>query len=184
MMQLLSHILAECKRHRVQVLLPTTSLVWDAGEPVAGLFDPHTRTITVAAGSSEWYMALAHEYGHLLQFLEGGMDVFDTYSDAYDLLPERNLVAYLTVLEIERDAEIRAQSLLSQYGAVDALEYAQLANDGLWGYITEYTSGMPTARIASEDIWTREQIREMLTQPLQLWMADVVKRGDAGDGGV
>ncbi len=110
-----------------------------------GVFDYIKRTLTVNASGEDFYLVLAHEVGHLHQWVEHPA-AFEAHSDGYDLFMEwlngkRRLTArkVLSIVRrtqrMERDAEKRALRDIREWRLMDDTKpYVQDSNMYIWQY--------------------------------------------------
>lgn len=142
----IKHVKAECKKHNVRLLLSKRKLVTltsDEGSTTCnGHFNQKTRTLAVATGQSfnRWFQILAHEYGHMTQFVENSRFFSDKHlqacDDTFDWVEGKKSLSYaesrkavMLNMSTELDCERRTVELIKRFNLpINIDEYTQKSN--------------------------------------------------------
>jgi hypothetical protein len=145
---LIAEVQKYCRKNKIKLLLSPVEAIFDGETTCAGLFQPEIKTLSVAIRSPDWLETLCHEYGHAQQYVENiffddasveAGETWQAYMDGETVCLDAARTALNQVIACERDAEVRAQGLLSHYG-VDGSVYAQKANAHLLAYAYSFYS--------------------------------------------
>jgi len=125
--------------------------------PVSGYFSENESTIKIATNKPliQWLAILVHEYGHFLQFIEQApeyrqikngnenyLDLFDLWlNHKIELSDSKKQEVFSSIFNLERDCELRALSLITEYNLpLNTEEYTQKANSYLQTYNQVYNN--------------------------------------------
>lgn len=106
-----------------------------------GFWDDTRRELYVAVARPDWLAILAHEVGHVEQFLanrwidstpHGNVD--EWLSKKIELSPRRLLSSVRAVQRCERDAEMHGIALMRRFNLGNLGDYARHANVYVWSY--------------------------------------------------
>lgn len=141
----LEHAQKRCGDYGVSlVLVPRrTTKFGDYGE-----FDDEKKRVVVCVNDPGWLTTLAHELGHMDQWIENspewqavcgvGADAYDEfdawYTKGQKLSPRALLSLIRRIQRCELDAERRALRTIRAFGLADPKAYAQVANFHVWQY--------------------------------------------------
>lgn len=149
----------ECKKAKVKLVLDPGPFVTTGGVKVSGYFSTERRVLAVATGKpeEEWFLILAHEFGHLCQLTEkskyanepevDGVDYgkfFELWLGGHIELTPKQLKKYVvpTIL-MEQDCEKRVVKFIKKYNLpIDPGEYMKNAN----AYVLSYFVMMKTRK--------------------------------------
>ncbi len=140
----------ECAAAGVKLNLSAKSFAKDE----IGSFDHETKVLSVCVSRKDWLGVLAHELGHLRQWIErrtwfeSGVDtaytVFDDWLSGKQprISRVKLLSACRTVQKVEHDAERRAIKMIRTYKIVDDVDaHIRDANLYVWNFEVAYRCG-------------------------------------------
>ena len=142
-------IIERCDVRNVGVTLQPTDEVMCDGEGVCGYFDDMSGNIVVAGNSQDWWMTLAHEFGHMTRKgdpSKGARELFDGWLRGERRTSDRVLRATRAIQEDEMHAERFAVSLARKFRVLPP-GYVQRAN--------AYILSFEVARRWRKDLRTR-----------------------------
>ena len=137
----LEHAQKRCGDYGVSlVLVPRrTTKFGDYGE-----FDDEKKRVVVCVNDPGWLTTLAHELGHMDQWIEGSAEWaavrdydytdFDSWYRGQKLSPQALQRLVRRIQRCELDAERRGLRLIRRFGLADPKVYAQGANFHVWQY--------------------------------------------------
>ena len=67
---LIEKVRKSCKEEGVRFYFPPTRFIRNEGIQCNGYFDGESRTLAVAKNAANWFITLAHEYSHMMQWKE------------------------------------------------------------------------------------------------------------------
>lgn len=137
----LEHAQKRCGEYAVTLVLAPrrTTKFGDYGE-----FDSEKRRVAVCVNDPGWLTTLAHELGHMDQWIENSPEWmavrdydytdFDSWYRGQKLSPKALQNIVRRIQRCELDAERRALRTIRQFGLGDPRAYAQGANFHVWQY--------------------------------------------------
>lgn len=149
----LNKVRSDCQAYGITLLLEPSTYILTNNIPVSGYFSEAEGVLRVAIDKpqNEWLAILAHEYGHLLQYIEqcyeyrqiqyNGQNIilkFDQWlNKEIELSDNDKTEIFNRLFNFERDCEARAINLIKKYNLPINLEdYTQKANSYLLLYPT------------------------------------------------
>ena len=140
----INYIQSECKRNKIRLSLAPVKYIYVDGDVCFGSFDKSTRSLNVSIKNDSWIEVLAHEFGHVQQFLEDSDLIGSDFDDAAGVFgdhlagktiePGLLLESAQKVVLCEIDAEIRALGYLTSFGISEGLPYIEQANAYIFGH--------------------------------------------------
>jgi len=144
----ISHVKQECRTHDMRLLLSKKQILRDGIHTYGGYFDEEK--IAVSSGSDGWVIrTLAHEYSHLLQWIEldpayfktklrGGIDsitIMNKWIEGHEYKKSTVNKALSLNRECELNCERRTINVIKQFNLhLDINKYCQAANSYILSY--------------------------------------------------
>lgn len=171
-----------CQKHGVELeLSPENKVLTSSGIACSGYFSDNRKKLAVATGKpeQEWFQILAHEFGHLNQWVEGhsyfkenkisGIDIddlIDLWFQGHIELNESQLKKYLlpTIL-VEKDCEERVVGYIDTYSLpIEKKSYTKMAN----AYVLSYHAMMKNRLWPETPVYKVSEIVEAMPDHFNL----------------
>lgn len=134
---IIEHVKAECKKYKVKFYIGKGKYLLCNGIKVNGYFDSDELVLAISLNTPNWLLILSHEYSHMLQYFEQCKEWKYYEKSLFDFVAfiEGSKVSkkYLnksieTLIDLERDCEVRSSNFLSSVGYDKIDVYIQKAN--------------------------------------------------------